>query len=75
MILKRIFYQICAFQWTKVKQLFGRVFYYFMSFGLNNGKIKVLKKISLFFLLQFFFQIEVQVTTNPSSRHEKTPNS
>ena len=39
------------------------------NFWLKNAKIIFLKKIGV--LMQFFFQIEVQVILNPSSRLEK----
>ena len=45
-MLKLIFVQICAVQWTKVKWCFERVFYHFKFFGLKNAKIPLLKKIS-----------------------------
>ena len=41
------------------------------NFWAKNVKIKFLKKIIVFRVV--FFQIEVQVISNPSSRLEKTP--
>ena len=62
------FPQICAFQWTKVKWSFGRVFYHFTIFGSNVQK-SIFEENKRFNCS--FYQIEVQVTTNPSSRLEK----
>ena len=60
MILKRIFAQICAFQWIKFTWCFGKVFYHFTIFGLKNAKINFFKKMRVF-IAGFFFQIKVQV--------------
>ena len=73
MKLKWFFAQICVFKWTKVKWCFGRVFYHFTIFGFKNTKIKFLEKIRVF--SAFFFRIEVQMISNPSSQLEKeSPN-
>ena len=68
-----IFARICALQWTKVNWCIVRVFYHFTVFGFKNAKIKFLKKIRV--LRAVFFRIEVQVISNPSSRHEKHQTS
>ena len=52
-VIKMNFAQICAFQWTKVKWCFERVFYNLTILGFKNAKIKFLKKIRV--LSAFFF--------------------
>ena len=59
-----------AFEWTKDKRCFGRVFYHFTIFGVKNAKINFLNKNKRFNCS--FYQIEVQMITNPSSRLKKT---
>ena len=67
-LLKWIFDQLCAFQWTKFKWCFERVFYHFTIFGSKMLNSNFLKKIRV---LSAFFRIEVQVISNPSSQLEK----
>ena len=72
MVLKWNFAWICAFQWTKVKRCFGRVFYHFTIVGLKNAKKFFGDNKG--FERSFVFQIEVKVISNPSSWLVKTPH-
>ena len=52
-----IFVQICAFQWTEVKQFFGRIFYHFTILRFKMQKKKnFLKKISV--LIAIFIELK-----------------
>ena len=66
LLLKWIFAQICAFQWSNVKRCFNRVFYHFTIFGFKMQK-QSLKKIRV---LGHFFELKYRW----SSGLEKTPN-
>ena len=63
-----MFAQICAFQWTKVKWCFGRVFLSIHNFWAQNVKCKnqFFKENKCFECS--FVQFEVQVILNLSSR-------
>ena len=75
MILKWIFAQICAIQWTKVKWCIGRVFFHLTIFSFKNVPTpppqKKKNEENKGFECIFFF-IEVKVISNPSSRLEDT---
>ena len=65
MILKRIFAQVCAFSWTKVKRFFGRVFDILTDFLVQKCKNQLFEENKRF--ERSLYGIEVQVIINLSS--------
>ena len=52
------FAQICAYQWSKVKWCFGRVFYHITIVGFKNANINPLKRQIFYdFLKKLIFNI------------------
>ena len=71
MILKWIFAQIFAFQWTKVKRCFGGVFYHFTIFWVQKRKKNQLfEEIKRF--ESSFYWIDVQMITNGQADFKNT---
>ena len=69
MILKWMYAQICAFQWTKVKRCFCKSFLSLPNFWVQKCKIQRFEEIKRFECS--FYWIRVQVITNLASRLEK----